>query len=270
MIIDFHTHAFPDTLAPRAMSSLITNSNNFFPAHTDGTVKGLKENMQKAGIDISVLQPVITKPSQTRTLNEWAKSVQDDKIIAFGGVHPDTDDYKRDIDFICDLGLKGLKFHAEYQNFFVDEPRMLKIYDYAFSKGLIILHHAGYDPAFENPNRATPERFQKVARAMQGGTLVVAHLGGQSQWDDVEKYLVGENVYLDTSMGFWLYSKEQFLRIYQGHGAKKLLFGSDTPWSDSKLEVDLFNAIPIPKEDRELIFSGNAKRLLGLSTTETI
>ena len=99
MIIDFHTHAFPDTLAPRAMSSLITNSNNFFPAHTDGTVKGLKENMQKAGIDISVLQPVITKPSQTRTLNEWAKSVQDDKIIAFGGVHPDTDDYKRDIDF---------------------------------------------------------------------------------------------------------------------------------------------------------------------------
>ena len=99
---------------------------------------------------------------------------------------------------------------------------------------------------------------------MQGGTLIVAHLGGQSQWDDVEKYLVGENVYLDTSMGFWLYSQEQFLRIYQGHSANKLLFGSDTPWSDSKLEVDLFNAIPIPKEDKELIFSDNAKRLLKL------
>ena len=264
MIIDFHTHAFPDDLAPRAMQSLITNSNNFFPAYTDGTVNALKENMQQSGIDISVVQPVITKPSQTRTLNEWAQSVQDDKIISFGGVHPDTDDYKRDIDFVCSLGLKGLKFHAEYQNFVVDEPRMLKIYDYAFSKGLIVLHHAGYDPAFKAPFRSSPERFQKVARAMQGGTLVVAHLGGQSQWNDVEKYLVGENVYLDTSMGFWLYEKEQFLRIYQNHGAEKLLFATDTPWSNAKREVELFNALPIPEKDKQLISFGNAKRLLKL------
>ena len=99
---------------------------------------------------------------------------------------------------------------------------------------------------------------------MQGGTLVVAHLGGQSEWNDVEKYLVGENVYLDTSMGFWLYEKEQFLRIYQNHGAEKLLFATDTPWSNAKREVELFNALPIPEKDKQLISFGNAKRLLKL------
>jgi predicted TIM-barrel fold metal-dependent hydrolase len=78
---------------------------------------------------------------------------------------------------------------------------MLKIYDYAFEKGLIILHHAGFDPAFKPPYRSSPKQFRNIARAMKGGTLIAAHFGGQSQWNEVEEYLVGENIYLDTSMG---------------------------------------------------------------------
>ena len=144
MVIDFHTHAFPDAIHERAIASLTKASNDLLVPCHDGSLSGLRNNMKKFGVDLSVVQPVITKPSQTKTLNEWAAKIteENDDIISFGGVHPHSDDWKRDIDFVCSLGLKGLKFHCEYQDFHIDDPFMLRIYDYAFSKGLIILHQA--------------------------------------------------------------------------------------------------------------------------------
>ena len=162
MVIDFHTHAFPDTLAQRAIASLVKACGRQYEPCSDGTLSGLISNMDKFGVDISVVQPVITKPSQLETLNRWAKDIEGDRIISFGAVHPDTDDYKRDINFICSLGFKGLKFHPEYQHFTLDDDKMLKIYDYAIQKGLILLFHAGFDPAFPPPYHSNPKMFAEV------------------------------------------------------------------------------------------------------------
>lgn len=264
MVIDFHTHAFPDALAERAIASLVKACGNLYEPCHNGTVAGLCDNMNRFGVDISVVQPVITKPSQTVTLNEWAASIQSDKIISFGGIHPDTDDYKRDIDFVCSLGLKGLKFHVEYQHFTIDEPKMLPIYDYAFSKGLIILHHAGFDPAFPPPYHSSPKQFANIAKRLCGGTLIAAHLGGQKQWDDVEKYLPDTNVYIDTSMGFEYYSKEQFLRIVDALGDDRILFGSDSPWSKADREIETINSLPLSQGTKDKILYKNAMNLLNL------
>jgi predicted TIM-barrel fold metal-dependent hydrolase len=185
-------------------------------------------------------------------------------LISFGGIYPHTDDYKRDIDYVIGLGMKGLKFHAEYQNFIVDDDRMLKIYDYAIGKGLVILHHAGADPAFPPPFKSTPQQFARIVKAMRGGTIVAAHFGGHDQWDDVEKYLVGTGIYLDTSMGFEYYSAEQFLRIVKNHGADKILFASDYPWSSAKSEIEHLKALPLSNEEKAAILGENAKRLLGI------
>jgi len=233
------------------------------PVH-DGTVSGLLKNMDDWNISISVNQPVVTRLSQVRKINEWAAEIRSDRIISFGGIFPHTDDYKRDIDFAADLGLQGLKFHAEYQDFIVDDPYMLKIYDYALSKGLILLHHAGFDPAFPPPFKSSPQRFAKVAQAMRGGIIVAAHLGGHAQWDDVEKYLVGSNIYLDTSMGFEYFPHDQFLRIVRGHGADKILFGSDAPWSNAMVDIECLKSLPLQESDIAAILGGNAKRILGL------
>lgn len=264
MIIDFHTHVFPDALAPRAVSALYEACGRIFTPCTDGTVRSLTQRMDEHGVDISVVQPVITKLSQTKTLNEWAASIASERIISFGGIFPHTDDYKRDIDFVCSLGLRGLKFHAEYQGFSIDDPSMLKIYDYALSRGLIILHHAGYDPAFKPPFRSSPKQFQNIARAMKGGVLVAAHFGGQSQWDDVERYLIGENIYFDTSMGQRYYPTEQFIRIVRAHGAERILFGSDSPWSIAKEEIESINSLPLTDSKKTLIFSENARKILNI------
>ena len=263
MIIDFHTHVFPDALAERAINILTAEAKGLYFPSTDGTVAGLLKSMDGA-IDISVVQPVITKQSQTKSLNEWARSICSDKIIAFGGIYPHTDDYRRDIDYVADLGLKGLKFHAEYQNFILDESKMLKIYDYALSRDLIILHHAGFDIAFPPPFKSSPQQFAGIAEAMRGGVIIAAHFGGHLQWDDVEKYLAGSDIYLDTSMGFEYFQEEQFLRIKEKHGADKILFASDSPWSDAGSEIELLKALPISGQEQAAILGGNAKRILKL------
>ena len=264
MIIDFHAHAFPDALAPKAMESLTASSDNLYPPVSDGTVEALLEKMNDWNIDISVVQPVITKQSQFTKTNEWAASICSDKIVCFGGFYPHTDDYKRDIDFIVGLGLKGIKLHAEYQNFVIDDKPMLKIYDYALSQNLIILHHAGFDPAFPPPFKSSPKQFANIAKSMRGGVIVAAHLGGHAQWDGVERYLVGGDIYLDTSMGFEYYPHDQFRRIIENHGADKILFGSDAPWSNARTEMGHLKSLPLSDSTKDAILSGNAKRLLGI------
>jgi predicted TIM-barrel fold metal-dependent hydrolase len=227
-------------------------------------VSGLLKNMNAWNIDMSVVQPVITKQSQMIKTNEWARSICTDRIISFGSIYPHTDDYKRDIDFVVGLGLKGLKFHAEYQNFMIDDERMLKIYDYALGKGLIILHHAGVNPGMPMPYKSSPRQFARIVEAMKGGIIIAAHLGGHAQWEDVEKYMVGKNIYLDTSMGFEFYPQEQFLRIVKNHGADKILFASDSPWSSAKNEVEYLEALPLSEKEKSSILSGNAERLLNI------
>ncbi|MFA5340770.1 MAG: amidohydrolase family protein [Clostridia bacterium] len=265
MIIDLHTHIFPDELAPKAKETLLKNINYRYEPVTELTKKSLIDRMNQWNIDISVVQTIITKKTQLEKTNLWVQSISSDRIIPFGGIFPHTDDFKKDIDFICSLGLKGIKFHAEYQDFSIDDPKALKIYDYALSKGLIILHHAGEDHGMPPPYRSNPEKFAYIADQMKGGIVIAAHLGGHNQWDDVERYLVGKNIYLDTSMGFEYYPKDQFLRIVKAHGADRILFGSDSPWSNAVNEISAINSLPIDQNSKEMILGNNAKRILNIN-----
>ncbi|MCL1798732.1 MAG: amidohydrolase family protein [Eggerthellaceae bacterium] len=264
MIIDFHTHAFPDAIAATTIEKLLAEIDNLYPAVHDGTVSGLVGVMDEWGIDLSVVQPVITRASQVNTINAWAQGICSDRLVSFGAIYPHSKDYKKEIDLVVDLGLKGLKFHVEYQGFQVDDEKMLPVYDYALSRGLILLHHAGEDPGFNPPFKSSPRQFARVVKAMQGGTIIAAHLGGHAQWDEVEEYLVGTDIYLDTSMGFDYYSTEQFLRIVKNHGADKILFASDSPWSCADKEIERLRALPLSQEEKDAILGENAQRILGI------
>ena len=81
MIIDFHAHIFTDALAPKAQAALIENSHHAYSHCTDMTERGLLAYMDAHGIDISVVLPIVTKPHQTATINNWAASVNGDRHL---------------------------------------------------------------------------------------------------------------------------------------------------------------------------------------------
>lgn len=265
MVVDFHTHIFPEKLAERAYQSLAVpaRSAGYTPIH-NLTKKGLIEQMDLAGVDISLVCPVATKPTQSIKNLEWGMEIRDSRIQSIAGLFPEKESWKANVDLACEMGYKGIKLHPEYQNFVLDSEEMFPLYEYAFSKGMFILFHAGYDPIGVEPYKSNPRMFCHLVEEFKGAKIVAAHLGGQSQWDEVEEYLAGKDIYFDTAMGFKFFSKEKFLSILKKHGADKILFGSDSPWSNTKEELEILKTMPLSGEQLERITYKNAFDLLNL------
>ena len=262
MRIDFHTHCFPDKIAERAKDKLSKASGGLIP-QTDCTSDGLRREMKKDGVDISVVMNIATNPHQQPSVNDFAASLISDDLVPFGSVHPDSPDALDELDRIKSLGLKGVKFHPEYQGFYVDEERMLPIYKKIGDLGLITLFHAGGDIGFAPPYHGTPDRFLRVLNRFDS-PVVLAHWGGCFMCFDVLEKLAGQPVWFDTSFGYGTMPKAVAQQILDKHGASRLLLGSDMPWQRPAWSLSLLNSLEISEEDRALIEYKNAQKLLGL------
>lgn len=263
MIIDFHTHIFPDKIAARSIEALSKVSG--VKAATDGTLNGLLVSMERSGVDLSVILPVVTKPSQFESINTFAAKVNEQyegKLLSFGGIHPDSEDYKAELKCIKELGLPGIKLHPDYQGVMIDDIRYMRIIEYADALGLTILVHAGIDIGLPEPVHCPPDKARKVLDTLKPKKLVLAHMGGWKQWNEVYEYLAGEPVYLDTAFCFDYMSQEDFLKLCEKHGMDKILFATDSPWSDAGRDMKMINSMPLTDEAKEAVFSGNAMRLL--------
>ena len=156
--------------------------------------------MRKNGIALSVTQPVSTKPSQTPAVNGFAIELNSrPTLINFGTLYPDYEGNAAEIQRLKKAGIKGVKFHPDYQSFFVDEERMFPLYRQMADAGLIAFFHAGVDIGLPPPVHCTPDRLAAVLDRVPDLTVVAAHFGGFKMWDDVEKHLIGRNLWLDTS-----------------------------------------------------------------------
>ncbi|MBP3379778.1 MAG: amidohydrolase [Ruminococcus sp.] len=268
---DFHTHAFADSLASRAMASLSgtaqsSEDENIAGIHpcTDGTLGGLKKLMAARNISEAMILPIATKPTQQTAINGWAAEVTGGGIHCCGSVHPDAGDALEELERISRLGLPGIKFHPEYQYFRPDEERMFPIYKKAAELGLFVVFHGGWDPFGGEEILARPVCFARIAERVPELTLIAAHMGGMKLFDEAEELLAGKypNIYLDTGMAADFISPEQLLRMIGKHGADRILFASDAPWDDPGKEIAMIEALPLTEEEKELIFFRNAERIL--------
>lgn len=282
MIIDIHTHIFPDEIAPRAMASLIED------AHTrpfcDGTASGLCKSRREAGIDWCVALPVATSPRQVIHMNDRAILTNDIRretgLISFGGIHPDFEDWKRELERLARAGIKGIKLHPVFQKVNLDDLRYLRIMERAAELGLAILTHAGV--YVDRPDSAfcTPRMALQVFKELGKVPMILAHMGGWRQWDEAEEIIPQIPFYLDTAyclgpivpfdQGSWqggplnTMSRDQFLRFIKLAGANRILFGTDSPWRDQKESVESILNLPITEGEKRAIFGENAAKLLGL------
>ena len=220
--------------------------------------------MRDADIARSVVQPVASKASQVRSINDWVAALADDSIIPFAAMHPDLSDPVAEIERLAALGIRGFKLHPEYQDFSPDEERLDPLYVAAAKHGLIVYFHAGEDIALPDVH-STPRAFARLLDRHPDLTVVLAHMGGWRQWGEVQQHLAGRDVYLDTSFTLPYLGEERFKELVAAHGAQKILFGSDAPWGDLSRDVAQLRAMPLPEQDLEAILWRNAARLLGLS-----
>ncbi len=266
MLIDAHTHVFPDALAPRAIASLSLTAK--IKPSFDGTVGGLIALMKKEGVDKSIILNVSTNERQVENVNKFALATKEkySTLIPFCSLHPLTPEPKKKIREFIASGIKGLKLHPDYVGIPLDDERMRPLLSAAAEEGLPVVIHAGFDPISPSKMHASPEAIIKVLGEFSGITLIAAHLGGAHVWDVIPETLCGRDLYFDTSFccertGC---TPEAASRIFENHPIEKFLFGSDAPWATPTEVLKLLSDVGISGEDFEKVSHKNAEKLFGI------
>ena len=277
MIIDIHTHIFPDALAARTIAKLSSESHTV--PFSDGTASGLRSSMQDAGVAFSVVQQVATNPDKVSRINSLSAELNGrDGLLYFACIHPDMPEPEKEIRRIASLGLRGVKLHPVYQGCDIDDLRYLRILNAAAESGLIVLTHAGWDIGFPGIDHCSPKKLAHAVSEVGALPLIAAHLGGWRMWDALDALLPYENIRLDTSFSIGmlaptderyypgkerqLLTVEEALACIRMFGAERILFGSDSPWGSQKESLAVLRSLPLTDEEKRMILGGNAQNLL--------
>ncbi|MCR5773956.1 MAG: amidohydrolase family protein [Lachnospiraceae bacterium] len=262
-MIDFHTHIWPDRLAPGTIKALSAAAG--IPARTDGTAEGLRRSMADSGIALSVVLPVITRTEQFDSITGFASTINEkyEDLVSFGAVFPGDPDHKERLRILKEYGFKGIKIHPDYHRVALDAKESMDIIYEASALGMIISVHAGIDIGLPDHPCSTPEMAAKVLDEIGPEKLVLAHTGGWKLWDETEELLAGRDVYFDLSFTDGYIRDEQWERIIKKHGAKRCLFGTDSPWSGQKETTEALRRLDLTDEECRLILYENASGLLG-------
>lgn len=233
---DVHTHAFHPKIADKVVHQLHEHYG-LLPEGT-GLIQDLLRREQEAGLDKFVVLCAATAPAQVIPANNWIIGLQEshEEIIGFGTLHPGYQDWEKEVERLKRAGIKGLKFHPEFQGFWMDDPGLLPIME-ATWKDFIFIFHVG-DRAAPEDNPSCPFKMSALARRFPEARIIAAHFGGYLHWEWALEELVGANVYLDTSSSLHCIPDDQLQAILAKHPFERILFGSDFPVFDPVKEIE--------------------------------
>lgn len=268
MIIDFHTHCFPDALAPRALAALQHNAEQTqMRPCTNGTASDTEKNLRVNGIDFAVVCNIATNAHQQTKVNDFAISLLHNSkcLIPLGSIHPDSTNKQEEINRLRANGIKGIKVHPDYVSTEITDDKYGEIFSICEQADIFVVTHAGWDPVSPDHVHATPEGILQVIKDHPNLKLVAAHMGGYAYSDEVLSKLAGHNIYLDTSLSSHRSDeRNNLLNILREHRSDRILFATDTPWSLAQRELDFIYSANLSSELVENILFRNAQDLLNM------
>lgn len=266
MIIDFHTHIFPESIAPRAIASLTEGIRSVegieVTPYTDATYGGLIKSMDENGVGMSVVMPIVTNPKKPDGVNRYAETVRNSRVLSFGSVHPLQDNAADAVRDLKRRGFKGIKLHPEFQRCYIDSPESMAVLKAASDEDMLVMLHAGADIGMPPPVHCTPERLCNALNYIGGSNIIAAHLGGWRMWEDVYNMLAGTPIYMDIAFIAGYIDRDLCRAIIEKHGADKVLFGSDSPWETPAHTLDFLRSLSLGADAEEMIMHLNAERIL--------
>lgn len=260
LIIDGHTHVYPDRVAQKAIAASPADLQRF----GDGTVGSLTEVMAASGVDRSIALGVANTGDRVENANRFAGSLDPQRFIGFGSVHPDLSP-EENVASLRRHGLKGAKVHPMFQDLRLDDRRLLDTLDAMAGEFAVVMHvgAAGKDPG----DRCSPAMLVDIVKAIPNLDLIACHFGGYKRFEEAAEIVLGLPVYLDTS---WPPSVaeiglDRVRAAIAKHGADRICFASDWPMADPAAEIEAIRALGLPDDEIEAILGGNLSRLLGIA-----
>ncbi len=260
-VIDMHAHIFPPKIADAAVRGI----SAFYyerPMLHGGRAEDLLASGQAAGVSRYLVFSVATAPGQVRHINDFILETcaAHPEFIGAGAMHPDFDDYQAELDRIYAAGLRGVKMHADFQKFNMDDPAVFPIYQAISERNMFLIAHAG-DFRYEY---SRPRRIAAVAKAFPQLRLIAAHFGGWMRWTEARETLNLPNVYLDSSSTACFIGNEIVQKALRHFDPKHIFFGTDFPMWDHGEELARLEELGLPEETLEDIRWRNAAEFLAL------
>ena len=258
--IDFHTHVYPDAIAPKAAESI----RQFYALgnHSmDGTVKMLMQQGTAAGTSRYVILPVAMRPDRTRHINDFILSqlAEQPRFFGFGTVHAAMDGLMEEVDYIQQAGLRGIKMHPDSQVFAIDDERLFPVYE-QIQGTLPVLFHMG-DHRFDYSH---PARLRRVLDLFPKLQVIAAHFGGYEMYEEAYTQLKDKDCLFDVSSSLMFMGAgvaEQYINRY---GAERFVYGSDYPMWNPLEEMQRFLRLKLTDDQFEQIAHKTAESVLGL------
>ena len=273
MTVDVHCHDFADSVAARAMNGMCRMTEGLLWPAGDGTLTNHLDHLDLAGVDRAVLCPIATKPGQFEVILRRAVDIRDgvygerarEKIVPFGSVHPKDPDVLSHLERIAAAGLKGVKFHSYYQNFSLADPEVWPMFRKIAELGLVVECHSGADVSWRDVRgMCGPKEIVTLMKNVRGLTFVAVHLGGCDGYpphatDELQEC----GCYIDTSSLHHCWFHDEEMRLLRSWPRDRIMFGTDFPWVHYPEAISWVKSVRDPA-DWDLLFGGNACRLLGL------
>lgn len=264
MYIDIHTHAFHPKIAHKAVDHL--NSFYSITCSGDGTIANLLERESEAGLEKCVVLCAATAPAQVIPANNYAISLQrehPDQVIAFGTVHPGYDNWESELARIKAAGIRGIKLHPDFQSFWLDDPRLLPIFE-AAQKDFVFEIHIG-DRTSPEKNPSCPYKLASILRQFPGMRVIAAHFGGYRMWSHALEVFSDnrfENLWFDTSSTTPFATPELAHKLLNTFPRERILFGTDWPLYDPVEELQRLQTLGGLSDSEMEIIMSNASTLL--------
>ena len=255
VIIDTHTHIFPDTSAARILE--FTTKKFKVKVYGKGTAADLISQMDENNISYAVVHMVAINTSAVKKINTWLIKLQEPRFIKFGTLHPSLKNLNQELHRLKENGIKGIKLQPDVQGFTVDNAKLTyPLYEELAKKGMTVMFHVGGNPIPHIHQRSQPRMILRVAQDFPELTIIAAHLGGLNMWTQVAEELAGkENVYMETSMTYGKIPSKIAEKIIRKHDHHKIFFGTDYPFASLKKCVE--DAMDVPflneKEKEEMM-----------------
>ncbi len=271
MIIDVHSHHFPDHIAARAIAGLVARTQDRLQPAGDGTLGNQLDHMEHDGVDKAVLCQIATKPTQFEVLLKNARAIRAGRmgaraqqmIIPFLSIHPADRDYKKHLEQVAAEGFKGIKVHPYYQNFSLSDPRAFPIFEVVASLGLVVECHCGYDIGYPGRYDACgPNDIATLLEHVPNLKFIAAHLGGCAGHPaHATDKLRDLGCYIDTSVLAQKFHHDEEMRLLATWPTERLLFATDFPWVSYAEAIQWVKSVRA-QADWEAVLGGNASRLL--------
>ncbi|MDD5747823.1 MAG: amidohydrolase family protein [Actinomycetota bacterium] len=278
MTIDAHTHIFPpDVIERRELYARRDASFNLIYGNPGARMVNydrLLSEMEEAGVDRAI---VCGFPWRSHDLCRYhnnymieAVKASRGRLIGLATVNPlASKSCDKELERAFSEGLSGVgEISPDAQGFKLDdENTMGRIANAVGEAGYFLLLHVNEDVghAYPGKTRTTPAGIYKLLTKFHEAKIVLAHWGGGLVFYELmpEVAKVTSNVFYDTAASPFLYRKEIYRIAIDIAGPARILFGTDFPLLRIKRHLDEIEQAGLKETEKKMIFSLNARNLLG-------